>query len=151
VGHCSTHGKSSAITTTAVLHRVHSNACLPPACLPAACVAGWMTNERTFVKFGSTWKYNWANQPTAYNSADQCDLCHDGSTLAVFRTDTEKKDIVDTWAFSLSRQAFWFGYSMEPGTIHICIWSHAWACTIGMVCCGVTPCRALHGCPVSCI
>jgi hypothetical protein len=88
-------------------------------CLPfaTACETSYTPNEKTLIKFGSTWIFNAANKPYGYDAADQCDLCHNGATLAVFRTDLEKKDIVDTWAFGISRTAFWFGYSLEPGEV----------------------------------
>ena len=72
------------------------------------------------VQHGSTWWYNPSNAPTGYNSADQCDLCHDGATLATFRTDKEKIDMVDGWAMKISNDEFWFGYSIEPGKASGC-------------------------------
>lgn len=120
------------------------------ACLPAACQTSWRANERTITKFGSTWWYNWANRPTGYDSADQCDLCRDGATMATFRTSQEKSEIVDTWAFGLSQQPFFFGYSIEPGTVflhlEVCKGLHA----VCMACCSCAACGALHGCPCSC-
>jgi hypothetical protein len=86
-----------------------------PLCSDADCVNGWKVNDRTITKFGSTWAYNPYNQPAAWNCADQCYLCYNGATLAVFRTQQEKKEIVDDWALKIYNAPFWFGYSIEPG------------------------------------
>jgi hypothetical protein len=63
---------------------------------------------------GSTWWYNGANRPAASHSADQCDMCYDGATLAPFRNAQEATDAL-AWAVSIYSDSFWFGYSMEPG------------------------------------
>ena len=109
-------------------HGLNESSCVPCA---ADCVAGWKTNERVKTAFGSTWAYNGWNRPAAWHSADQCDLCYDGATLAIFRTQAEKTAMVDQWALTLYNDVFWFGYSIEPGGCLLVLRSEPCPCASG--------------------